>query len=423
MKNYSEFRIDKWTQNATPDAKIILHGSAVGAISLSELQGLAAPMTANGVVAETPEGPVDSDLVLTYGDVRGSHKLRERIAELHSSDAVKFTADNVIITPGSITANYLALANIAGPGDHVICQYPTFPQLHLVPRYQGAEVSLWKMKAGTDVWDLRMDELEGLIKPNTTAIIINNPNNPVGLILHLPFLQTLVQLVASKHPHITLYSDEVFSPLFHDQSFPSPPNLVSLGHPKTVSVGSMSKSMGLPGIRIGWVISPDLNLLERVMTARDYTTLSVSQLDDGVAVYALSPAILPALIRRNLDICAVSIGMIKEFLERNEGRGVEWVCPPQGAGTAFLRVLENDDGNGNGGKPVDDKDFAGELLKETGVSVVPGGYCFGEEDGDDDLKGFIRISLGAPREKLAEGLQRLEVFLCRRRVGGTKLEE
>jgi DNA-binding transcriptional MocR family regulator len=76
---------------------------------------------------------LDPDLALTYGTTLGSVRLRERIAELHSSPEVELTAANVVITPGSSMANHLVLATLCGPGDHIICQYPTFGPLYLLP--------------------------------------------------------------------------------------------------------------------------------------------------------------------------------------------------------------------------------------------------------------------------------------------------
>jgi DNA-binding transcriptional MocR family regulator len=137
-------------------------GSVIRPLTLNELQLLSPDPT---------QSPVDLDLSLTYGDSQGSLKLRESIARINSSTDIKLGADNVIITPGTIMANYLALTSIIGAGDHVICQYPTFAQLYEIPRIQGAEVSLWKAKR-QDNWAPNIEELEAMIRPNTKAIII-----------------------------------------------------------------------------------------------------------------------------------------------------------------------------------------------------------------------------------------------------------
>lgn len=117
--------------------------------------------------------PVDADLKLTYGQVKGSADLRRRIAMLHSSTDVRLTEDHVVITPGSIMANYLVLASICGPGDHVICQFPTYGQLYLLPKHQGVHVDLWTMKPEHG-WAPDVEELRKLVKPNTRAIIIKS---------------------------------------------------------------------------------------------------------------------------------------------------------------------------------------------------------------------------------------------------------
>ena len=137
-------------------------GSNVRPLTLNELQNIS---------ADSSQSIVDLDLPLSYGALRGSKVLRERIAEIHSSETVKLSVENVLITPGSVMANYLTLTNLCGPGDHVICQYPTFAQLYEIPRYQGAEISLWRMKRENN-WEPQLDELEAMIRPNTKVIII-----------------------------------------------------------------------------------------------------------------------------------------------------------------------------------------------------------------------------------------------------------
>lgn len=115
---------------------------------------------------------VDLSNKLTYGPIRGSERLRETLANLYSvKTPTALPADNVLITAGAIQANFLLLYSLVGPGDHVICHYPTYQQLYSVPESLGAEVSLWKSKE-KEGWKLDIDELKGLIRPNTKLIII-----------------------------------------------------------------------------------------------------------------------------------------------------------------------------------------------------------------------------------------------------------
>ncbi|KAM6508268.1 hypothetical protein FALCPG4_018145 [Fusarium falciforme] len=294
-------------------------------------------------------------------------------------------------------ANYLVLTTLCGPGDHIVCQYPTFGQLYLLPKYNGVDVSLWGLKE-TAEWSPDLEELAGMLKPNTKAIIICNPNNPTGTVIPSDALEQVLALARTHN--IVVFSDEVFSPLFHTNES-RPPPLVSLGSPRTISTGSVSKAHGLPGIRVGWVISQDKEIIRRVTTLRDYTTISVSLLDDSVAAFALSKEVLPRLMERNLRICAESIALLDEFIQRNAQR-CRWT-KPKGSGTAFVQFLNKDK------SASDDFALSKKLAEEVGITVIPGSYCFGEE-GANDLKGYVRIELGSPRQ-LQEALVGLEKFL------------
>ncbi|KAJ5625614.1 aspartate aminotransferase protein, partial [Penicillium lagena] len=320
------------------------------------------------------------DLSLTYGNAQGSLKLRECNANMHSSTKVKFSAENVVITPGTIMANYLALGLICGVGDHIICQYPTFAQLYEIPRSQGAELSLWRMRR-QDNWAPKIEELEGMIKPNTKAIILSNPNNPTGFVLPQSTLEQLIALAEKNN--ITIFSDEVFRPLLHT-SDPTPPPFISLGYKNSLSTGSVSKAYGFPGIRVGWVVSQDKDLLERIMTMRDYTTMFVSRLDDSVAAFSLSPEVLPRIMQRNLAICKASLVLLEGFVMRNKDR-CDWI-PPRGGGTASIRILDSV------GSPVDDRQFALALVEKEGLCTLPGEVF---ADGtDEEMKGYLKSYWG-----------------------------
>lgn len=112
---------------------------------------------------ETTASPLDFSARLTYGAIRGSDGLRNHISGLYSGSA---PPESIIVTQGAISANYLVFYSLVGPGDHVICVYPTYQQLYAVPQTLGAEVSLWNLEAKDNfVPDVAV--LESLIKDNT----------------------------------------------------------------------------------------------------------------------------------------------------------------------------------------------------------------------------------------------------------------
>jgi aspartate/methionine/tyrosine aminotransferase len=136
------------------------------------------------------------------------------------------------------------------------------------------------------------------------------------------------------------------------------------------------------------------------MTARDYTTISVSRLDDSVAAFALSPEVLPQIIERNLGICKASLELLEGFVTRNKSR-CDWVLPG-GGGTAFIRLLKRD------GSPLEERPFALNLIEARSLCVLPGD-CFADGQ-DDEMKGYLRIALGDD-VKLRHCLDKLEEFL------------
>jgi len=275
--------------------------------------------------------------------------------------------------------------------------HPTYQQLYTVPESLGAEVSLWKLRKGKK-YIPDVEDLKKLVKPNTKMIIINNPNNPTGATTPKSVLQALVDFARDRD--IIILSDEVYRPLFHGISPVSgefPPSLISMGYSKTIITGSMSKAYSLAGIRIGWIASRDRTIIEQIASARHYTTISVSQLDDQVATYALSASVLHALLGRNIKLAKTNVELLEAFVDENS-EFCSWVKPTGGT-TAFIRFEED-------GQAVDDVEFCVDVIKKTKVMIVPGSKCFGKE-----FRGFVRIGFVCETDVLKEGLERLGVYV------------
>lgn len=230
-------------------------------------------------------------------------------------------------------------------------------------------------------------------------IILNNPNNPTGSVIPKAVLQEIISFAQARN--ITVMSDEVYTPLFHSlpSSEQAPPSVLSLGYSNTVATGSMSKAFALAGIRLGWIASRDRALVEAVASARDYTTISVSQLDDQVASYALSAAVLPELMVRNLGIARTNLELLDGFVRRYSPV-CSWVKPKAGT-TALLQFRK-------GGEPVDDEKFVLDLLDKTKVLFLPASVCFGHRK---DFKGYVRIGYACHTSVLTEGLEKLAAYV------------
>jgi len=153
----------QWFDDHETLAKYNIAETCAASISIEDLKDLSETKSNNIV-------PLSTKLV--YGPIRGSDKLRTNLSRLYSAKtASPLPLENVLVTPGGIAANFLALYTLAGKGDHVICVHPTYQQLYSVPASLGAEVSLWHFREDKK-WQLDVEELKTLIRPNTKMIIL-----------------------------------------------------------------------------------------------------------------------------------------------------------------------------------------------------------------------------------------------------------
>jgi aspartate/methionine/tyrosine aminotransferase len=170
MVRIQPFEVEEWMNEyeQTPN-NLNIAETCAASVSLDELVSLSA--------AKEPADPLQSSVKLTYGPIRGSLALRERIASVCSSfgEAIgsPLGPEDVLVTPGAIHANFLTLYTLIEPGDHVICIYPTYQQLYSVPKSLGADVTLWKLKA-EQRFIPDPQELGSMVRENT-KVWIDNP--------------------------------------------------------------------------------------------------------------------------------------------------------------------------------------------------------------------------------------------------------
>ena len=232
------------------------------------------------------------------------------------------------------------------------------------------------------------------------AYVNSNPHNPTGAILPKPVLRSVVD-IAREYKLIVL-CDEVYRPLFHSISPSSdhfPPSLLQMPYQNVIVTGSMSKAYSLAGIRVGWIASRSQDILTACSQARDYTTISVSQLDDQVAAYALSQHCVHNLLARNIQLAKTNLALLDKFVEEHK-LICQWTRPVAGT-TAFVKFMKS-------GDPIDDVEFCVKLMDMTGVMFCPGSRCFGNEK---DFKGYVRIGFCCETEVLQQGLDKLSVFM------------
>jgi aspartate/methionine/tyrosine aminotransferase len=324
-------------------------------------------------------------LRLGYTESAGHPLVRAAIAALYED----VTPDEVLVFAGAEEAIFVT-ANVAlSPGDHAIVVWPAYQSLHEVARSVGADVSLHELHE-SEGWAIDIARLRGQLTPRTRLIVVNAPHNPTGMLADEATLRSLVHLAADAGA--TLLSDEVYRFLERDPADRLPAG-VDLGR-HVVSLGVMSKSFALAGLRIGWLATHDGALLERAVRLKDYTTICSSAPSEILALIALRAR--EAVLARSRSIVEANLALLDPFFDRWVGT-VSWIRP-RGGSIGFPRLRAG----------LDVERFADELLGTEGVLIAPGSV-FGHPGN--------HFRLGFGRTDMAAALERFESYLSRSQPG------
>lgn len=320
------------------------------------------------------------DMRLGYTHVSGFPLLKREIAKLY-----KNMNDKTVGTfAGAEEAIFIAMNVILKPGDHVIVPTPCYQSLSTIPKELGADVSLLPMKERGGGWVFDVEELAKLVRPNTKMIIINFPHNPTGVHIDRFTLDQIVEL--AKGVGAYLFSDEVYRFSEHrpGASLPAAADLYG----KALSLGVMSKTFGLAGLRIGWLATQDTELLEACLGYKCFLTICNSGPSEILALIALRAR--DQIIERNLNIVRRNLGLLDQFFEKFQ-KLFAWKRPTAGS-IAFPKLLAS--------MPIEE--FADELVTREGVLILPGSLY--------NIPGnYFRIGFG--RKDFPEALQRLERYV------------
>ena len=317
---------------------------------------------------------------MTYGAIEGSAPLRNAICELYTGQS----CENVIVTHGAIGANSLIYETLVEPGDHIISVLPTYQQHYSIPESYGAQVEILQLKPEQQFLP-DLDQLAEMTRNDTRLIAVTNPNNPTGSVMDGEFLDKLVAIARSCGAW--LVCDEVYRGT-NQTGDGFTPAMCDV-YEKGISVGGMSKSFSLAGLRLGWIVAP-AELIHSVSIHRDYNTISVGMIDDYFACLAL--AAKDKIIERSQSITRGNLQILDEWI--NAEPALSYI-KPQGGTTAFVKY-EFD---------IPSREFCVQLLDETGVMFTPGSAL--------DMEGWVRIGYANNPDILRNGLARVSDFLAK----------
>lgn len=314
-------------------------------------------------------------LRLGYTETVGLPALREEIARLYET----VSADDVLTFAGAEEGVFLSMHGLLEAGDHAVVVWPAYQSLYEVARSIGASVTLVPLSPRN--WSLDVDAVAASMRPNTKLIVINFPHSPTGAQISA---EQFARLIAIAELHgVHLFSDEVYRFLEHNAA-PLPAGADS--SERVISLGVMSKSFALAGLRIGWIATRDAGVRQRIAKLKDYTTLCSSAPSEILALIALRAK--TRVIARSLDIIRPNLAWLDEFFAAHTDH-FRWVRPRAGS-VCFPEYL---------GDNVDD--FCAALVEHEGVLLLPASQ-FGYSGN--------HFRLGYGRRDMAQALQRLERF-------------
>lgn len=303
------------------------------------------------------------NLPLGYSEAVGTKALRTMIAATYRD----CDPDQILVTTGAIEANFLLFNTLLDPGDHIVAVHPAYQQLYSVPSAIGCDVSYWRVGPETG-FRYDMDELQRLVTPKTRMIVVNTPHNPTGTMLSAAELHDLYALAEAVGAWVLC--DEAYRWLEIPGGEPFGPPMVDLGE-RGISVGTVSKPFGLPGLRIGWMAAP-AEVIARCWAMRDYLSLSPGKLNDALAQLAFKHR--DQIIKRNCKIISANLTAANEWVARNR-EFLSWT-PPRGGLLALLHY--NFD--------LPSMELSDKLATEYSVMLAPGA-AFGYES-------YLRIGIG-----------------------------
>ena len=336
---------------------------------------------AESSVADTPLrelGVELDDLVLMYGDHLGRPGLRAAIV----ADSPTLGPDDVLVTPGAAAALFIVHTTLLGAGDELVVARPNYATNLETPRALGAAVRHLDLRY-EDGWAVDPERLAALITPNTKLVSLTTPHNPTGQVMTEETLREVVRIVEA-HPRARLLIDETYRLMAHGGPLPQAASLFE----RAIGVSSLSKADGLPGIRMGWLVTTDADLQGRFLAAKEQILITNSVVDEAIGEVAMTRR-----AERMPRIAAgieTALGTVRDWVAGQDL--FEWV-EPRGGVVGFPRFQAD--------VQVDVDAFYRILLERYGTLVGPGHWF-------DQPRRQFRLGYGWPTPiELEHGLAAL----------------
>ena len=328
-----------------------------------------------------PEFPLD----WSNQSFQGLNALREHVIDRANLRGLCH-ADDVLITAGAAEANFLAISQLVQPDDEIIVESPGWPQPFVLGEAIGAKMKVLP-RTEAQKWHFDLAELESLITPQTRLIFLCNPNNPTGQIMDEALLRQVVRLAERVGAYLLV--DEVYAGLeWEGGRVPSVAGLYDRG----ISTGSVSKALGLQGLRTGWLICRDPNVVKDALILRENSSEIMNVMGELIAEIALREDRYASAIAHARAEGLRNLALLDQFITQRAE--LSWQRPVAGLiGLCRLRL------------PVDGETFAQQLLAPPYSTFLLPGSAY-------KCPQHIRLGVGGGEVvELEKGLERLAGLL------------
>lgn len=322
------------------------------------------------------------DLLVCYGDHFGHPALREMLA----AEAPGLSPDDVLLTAGAAAALFIINTSLLHPGDHLIVAQPNYATNIETPRAIGCDAEFLRLTF-EEGFRIDPDRIERMMRPETRLVSLTCPHNPTGAVMSEADLRQVIEIVERRGARL------LFDETYREMTFGGALPIAASLSPRAISVSSLSKTYGLPGIRAGWLLCRDRQLMETFLAAKEQIFICGSTLDEAVAA---------RVMERKRELLAEILPRIRRGFKttrdwmRGESR-LEWVEPAGGV-VGFPRIKS--------GLGIDVERFY-EVLNGAHKTFVGPGHWFEME------RRYMRIGFGWPApEELQRGLERISSALA-----------
>ncbi len=317
---------------------------------------------------------------LGYSQTNGTEELRGYICRLYPGADI----DNILVTNGCSEANFIVTWSMLEAGDELVFMVPNYMQIWGIARGFGATVKHFQLLEELN-WAPDLDRLRQAVTSKTKMIAVCNPNNPTGAVLSEEAMEIIVE--EAERVGAWLLADEVYQGA--ERVGKTTPSFWGR-YDKVLVTNGLSKAYGLPGLRIGWIVGSK-EIIARLWSYHDYTTISPGTLSDQLARIALAPGNRERFLARTRRILQTNFPILENWIE---GHAATFsLIPPRAGAIAYLRYdLE-----------INSTELVRRLLHEKSVLIVPGDH-FG-------MDRYLRIGYGPEAEYFQAGLDRIHETL------------